>query len=317
MSTPLFLILCLCAHVFAKDDPDVDCVVENLERVRCSWNHSNPSATDVRLYGRFVNDPEKECSSYQTRDFRRECIFPGDVTRARFRDFYTRLVHGSEPVRKKHTLKDRVKLNPPTNLTVKLGPDSNLWFYWNHTPKSCVQSEVRHRTRKRNWQSSLCYKEQSYSIPLPSPKRRYELQVRSRIHMDCGESVFWSEWCHPVAWGSNCTSEYCVTDKNTVTEEHKRSIPAWSVTLCVVGSATVILLALMLLQRERLRIIFVPVVPKPVLYPDMENWLQISKDLKEGFKTSYSDRACPVREFGPSIQSNLSTPCLSSDHTLP
>lgn len=39
---------------------------------------------------------------------------------------------------------------------------------------------------------------------------QYELQVRSKIGNDCGESLFWSDWSEPVVWGSN--SETACTD---------------------------------------------------------------------------------------------------------
>lgn len=44
-----------------------------------------------------------------------------------------------------------VKLYPPTNLTVKLGSDSNLWFYWNQSHSGCVESEVRYRINNKTW----------------------------------------------------------------------------------------------------------------------------------------------------------------------
>lgn len=47
-----------------------------------------------------------------------------------------------------------VKLNPPANLTVKLGPDSNLWYYWNQTSIICAEHEVRYRINNREWDVS-------------------------------------------------------------------------------------------------------------------------------------------------------------------
>ncbi|KAM9788603.1 LOW QUALITY PROTEIN: cytokine receptor common subunit gamma-like [Neosynchiropus ocellatus] len=308
MSAMLFLLLYLSGHVVAEHLPDVDCMVVHLEHVRCSWNNPNPAAAVDRLYGRFEPDQEKECNVSV------ECVFPYNEINRRFTLFYTRLVRGNATVRKTHSLKKKVKLHPPTNLTVKRGPDSNLWFYWNQTVAHCVENEVRFRTRNRKWESSTTIKgEHSYCIHLPSSKYRYELQVRSKIHEDCGGSVFWSGWCDPVAWGSNFTSGEPHTDTLSYDTEPKRpehSVPVWTVVLCLMGSATAVLLALMLLQRERLRVIFIPVVPKPLIPPDIENWLQISKGLKEGFKTSYNDLACPVREFSPLT---LSTSCLSAE----
>lgn len=45
-----------------------------------------------------------------------------------------------------------VKLNPPANLTVKMGFDSNLWYYWNQTASNCVEGEIRYRTNNKEWE---------------------------------------------------------------------------------------------------------------------------------------------------------------------
>lgn len=47
-----------------------------------------------------------------------------------------------------------VKLNPPINLTVQMGSDSNLWYYWNQTSYNCVENEVRIRTNGKKWDVS-------------------------------------------------------------------------------------------------------------------------------------------------------------------
>lgn len=130
-----------------------------------------------------------------------------------------------------------VKLNPPTNVTVKNGSDSNLWLSWVQIFPNCVESEVRYRINNRKWGvcslkeqkpflslihylflhpclfSTLSYHPQtpspastgtqSYCINLPIRNYRYELQVRSRVWSGCGQSDFWSEWSEPVVWGSN------------------------------------------------------------------------------------------------------------------
>lgn len=47
-----------------------------------------------------------------------------------------------------------VKLNPPINVTVQMGSDSNLWYYWNQTAYNCVENEVRIRTNGKKWDVS-------------------------------------------------------------------------------------------------------------------------------------------------------------------
>lgn len=140
-----------------------------------------------------------------------------------------------------------VLLNPPVNLTVQNGSDSNLWFYWNQTGEGCVESEVRFKTNNNKWEvvnkkihlvfyfcwglcafffiisfivfasksvvflppcffsqtSKLAIGRQNFVINLPSIDSRYEVQVRSKLGNNCGESRFWSNWSEPVVWGSN------------------------------------------------------------------------------------------------------------------
>lgn len=122
-----------------------------------------------------------------------------------------------------------VKLNPPTNVTVKYGSDQNLWFYWNQTHKKCVESEVRYRKKQMKWEVVFCFgvfglpvvfschhsvvlflqhsrvfTDKSYCINLPSNNSRYELQVRNKLDGGCGGAPdYWSEWSEPAIWGSN------------------------------------------------------------------------------------------------------------------
>lgn len=120
-----------------------------------------------------------------------------------------------------------VKLKPPSNLTVKVGSDSNLWYYWNQSDPSCEENEVRYRINNREWDVSQtrdfrlsphsflhCHhlhislqnsfaSSRSFCINLPSSSSLYELQVRGKLGSKCGESMFWSEWSEPVLWGSN------------------------------------------------------------------------------------------------------------------
>lgn len=54
------------------------------------------------------------------------------------------------------------------------------------------------------WQiSHISSGRQFYTINMPSPSSMYEMQVRSRLADQCGQSVIWSEWSNPVTWGSN------------------------------------------------------------------------------------------------------------------
>ncbi|XP_029029460.1 cytokine receptor common subunit gamma-like isoform X2 [Betta splendens] len=219
------------------------------------------------------------------------CKQPCDnASSQRFSTFFTKLVYGNQTVEAKHDLRNRVLLHPPVNLTIQKESDSNVWLYWNQTMRGCVESEVCSRINDNKWETSkISTGMQSFCINLPNSKYRYELKVRSKFGSSCGESIFWSNWSEPVVWGSN----------NSTDTSQASSMSVLTPVLYVVGAITLIILVLMLLHCERLRVILIPVVPKPSLIDqDMENWLQSSKGLNsESFKANYNERACTVREY--------------------
>ncbi|XP_026184985.1 cytokine receptor common subunit gamma-like [Mastacembelus armatus] len=334
MSTRLLLFFCLIGPVVAKEPPDVDCLVIHLKYVNCSWNKQRTPEVNYTFYSWFHNEEKKICSNYLLENgINIGCNRPYGNISKRFFTFYTTLVHGNKSFPMEHDLKTKVLLHPPTNLSVLNGSDFNLWFYWNQTAANCVGSEVRFRTNNNKWESSKVNTgTQSFCINLPSSSSRYEVQVRSRMAKTCGESLFWSNWSEPVVWGSN---------NSTDTNPMNVSMSVWTPLLYVVGAITLLLLVIMLLHHERLRIILIPVVPKPSLvHHDIEDWLQFSKGLNENFKANFIERACPVREYCQISQSDsessgdstfsvsitqsdcsdqsedLSTPCSSSSSTV-
>uniref|UniRef100_A0A1A7WN07 Interleukin 2 receptor, gamma a n=1 Tax=Iconisemion striatum TaxID=60296 RepID=A0A1A7WN07_9TELE len=316
MLAPLLLLLCLSEQIWAQNPPDVDCLIVNHEQVHCVWNKKGTPEVNYTFSSWFerTNDIENNCTDYLKENnvnigCKRHCN-RGD----KFMTFVTVLRHGNEEYEKKHELKKKVKLDPPTNVTVKIGSDFNLWFYWNQSVPRCVDNQVRYRINNKTWEYTHVPSERlSYCINLPSSNSRYELQVRSKITESCGDSDFWSDWSDPVAWGFNNS-----TNTNIINEP----ISVWTPVLYVVGAITLILLVIMLLRHERLRIILIPVVPKPLLSsPEIEDWFPFSKGLmKEGFKANYNEQACPVREYiyvsrSDSNTSNTSDLTVTTDQT--
>lgn len=287
----LFLYLCFVGQILAKD-PGLKCLVINLENVRCTWNQLGTPDVNYTFSSRFRDENMISCSEYLSENGTNIGCRRPYRTSQRFYTFYAELRHGSEVYRRELELKGKVKLNPPTNLTVQIGPDSNLWFYWNQTKPSCTENEVRIRKNDKDWELSSVYRVQSYCQNLPSSNARYELQVRSRIENSCGQSEFWSDWSAPVVWGFN---------NNTDTNIRNEEMQVWTAVLYVVGAITLILLVMILLHNERIKIILIPPLPKPVLNsPDVEDWFRSSKGLiTEGFKANFSERACTVREYQP------------------
>ncbi|XP_028322063.1 cytokine receptor common subunit gamma-like isoform X2 [Gouania willdenowi] len=309
MTARLLCLFCVFRYVFTKSPPVIDCLVLNLEHVSCSWAKGGTPDVNYTFYSRFGSEKaESECPTYLSENsVITGCRRPYKSI-DRFYTFYTILEHDGQRSFSNQSLKSRVLLNPPTNLTVTYGSDLNLWYYWNQTKRDCVKSQVRYRINHSNWTSHQVSRgRQNYSINLPSRSNLYELQVRSKLGDYCGESEFWSDWSEPVIWGSN---------NGTEAYQKMDSIPVWTPVLYIVGAIAFILLLMMLLQHERLRVILIPVVPKPSLIPnDIEDWFKISKGLKESFKTNYNEHACPVCEYFPVSRSNSTASSVSLNPT--
>ncbi|XP_019719802.1 cytokine receptor common subunit gamma-like [Hippocampus comes] len=289
MLNKLLLLLCLGGSGFAKEPPDADCVVLHLKFVKCTWNRYGNVTVNYTFNSWFEGEDARACEMYLTNNsIKTGCIQPYGDKNNRFRTFHMQLVHGNDTFPKTADLKSKVKLNPPTNLTVQNGSDWNLWFYWNQTFAWCVQNEVRYRTNYKKWDTNTVNRGKlNYCINLPSSRSRYELQVRSRFHEACGASG-WSDWSETVMWGSNTGPE---SDQGMV---------VW-ITVYVLAPVILILMVVLLLRYERFRIIFIRVVPKPYLNSIGERsnqpWPQLSKVFKEGFKANYHEQPCPVREY--------------------
>lgn len=290
MLTRLLLLFCLTGHTFAEEPPDVDCVVVHLEYVQCVWNKQGTPKVNYTFTSGFHNDKNHTCTVYLLENNTHIGCNRPYVSRAdRFSTFHTILVHGNMQYPKDFELKTKVKLNPPTNLTVENESNYNLWFYWNQTFTYCVQTEILYRTNDNDWEpSKVSEGKQSYCINLISSTSRYELKARSKISNNCGGSDFWSNWSKPVVWGSN---------NGTDSTKVNNSMFLWTPVLYVLAPITLILLVMMLLHNERLRIRIIPVVPKPLISHDIQDWLQLSKGLKESSKANFNERACPVREY--------------------
>ncbi|KAJ0003966.1 hypothetical protein NQD34_010180 [Periophthalmus magnuspinnatus] len=312
MKIRLLMILCLVGSGFAKKPPDVDCVVIGLKYVKCLWNTSDVNYT---FYSRFHHQSFRECDTYILKNgLNVGCKQPeDDIMNKRFNTYYTKFQQEDQNPTEHH-LKNRVKLDPPSNLTVQFRSDSSLCFEWRLIYKSCVESEVRCRLNNDNWQVSMVGPGlQEYCFNLPSNSSRYELQVRNRVSNNCGPSKEWSEWSDPVIWGAH--------NKTDLTGL-LYSVNVWTVVMYFVGGATLLLLIVLLLHHERIRIILIPVVPKPSLVTqDFKEWLDSPKGLKDVFKPSYTERTCSVREYCPvppsdSESSDSSIVSVSTDQTV-
>uniref|UniRef100_UPI003AAF352C cytokine receptor common subunit gamma-like n=1 Tax=Centroberyx gerrardi TaxID=166262 RepID=UPI003AAF352C len=258
---------------------DVECMVMNLEYVHCMWNGHGTPDVNYTFHSRFSHEEFSECATYISENSTVIGCNRPYKSLSRFETFYINLQHGNDTFLHQHDLKSKVKLNPPTNLTVKDGTDSNLCVYWNHTaPIDCVDSEVRYRTNNKWETSKFSSGKRNFCINLPSSSSLYELQVRNIITDCCGRSG-WSDWIQPVFWDS--------MRQNNGMDNSLNAMSVWTRVLCVVGAFTLILLVMMLVYCKRLRSILNPIVPNPGNLDE-----NLIHDNVERMK-----RTCPVHEY--------------------
>ncbi|XP_016394628.1 interleukin 2 receptor, gamma a isoform X1 [Sinocyclocheilus rhinocerous] len=303
----------------ASSQPKINCLIINLDYVNCTWTEHEHNYS---FKSRFTHKEILDCPTYLRIDgVNVGCVFPYEKPQ-RFNTLKTWLYsdNGGLVTEQEHNLKAYVKLYPPVNLSVVEKKDAELWLYWNITKNdSCIESEVRHRTDNNAWKSTTPGHRTSFSLPFPS-KKRYEFQVRARIESSCGESKFWSDWSEPVYWG------YLKTNN---TSDDPGNMPLMSLVLCTAGATVIlVILSCLLVHNERLRIILIPVVPNAgrnvsnyltALFDNydgnVEKWLSMPKDLENGFKPNFTERACPVREYRIVSQSSTDSESILSNPT--
>ncbi|KAK2871024.1 hypothetical protein QQF64_002143 [Cirrhinus molitorella] len=303
----------------ASSQPEIKCLIINLDYVNCTWSEDKHNYS---FNSSFTHKETLECPNYlRSNGINVGCMFPYEKAQ-RFNKLKTWLYNatGSVVTEKEHNLKAYVKLYPPSNLSVVEKKDAELWLYWNITRnESCIESEVRHRTDNSAWTTTNPGQRTFFSLPFPS-KKRYEFQVRARIESSCGQSMFWSDWSEPIYWGTLKTND---------TSESLANMSVMTLLLCAAGATVIlIILSCLLVHSERLRIILIPVVPNAGrnvsnyladLFHNydgnVEKWLSMPKDLENGFKPNFTERACPVREYRMMSQSSTDTESILSNPT--
>lgn len=292
-------------------------MIIDLEYVKCTWCEDSIPQENYTFTSRFGSNEDtlKECSAYlQVNDVNVGCMFSYKEKEAeRFRPLYTELYTGSGILLKKdeHLLINKVKLNPAFNLTVEM-KSPELWLYWNITSRAkpdCVESQVQYRTDHKEWRThKISSGRNSFNVPFPNTRSVYEFQVSVRLSESCGNSEAWSDWSVSVCWKSM---------KNANDTETWSSSSAALMILYTVGAVVIlVILSCLLIHSERLRVILVPVVPNAGKNfaelienygGNVEKWINISKELRDGFKPSFTERTCPVREYHQVPQSSSSS----------
>ncbi|XP_066571325.1 interleukin 2 receptor, gamma b isoform X2 [Amia ocellicauda] len=288
---------------WGSNSTGVSCLIPNEEYVRCTWNENGRPDFNYSFQSRLEKRDFMECPKYlQQEGYRVGCRMQYI---SKFYNLHTKLLANNDQIvsEQEIDLKGLVKLHPPHNLTLHFSNASGLWLYWNISSKdSCTESKVRYRKSKDiEWQESLRQIHPSpYNVPFPDETQLYEFQVQTRISHFCGKSDFWSDWSPPVYWGSNSTGLPTVPLPLGALGVYEKILYP------IMGSAVLLTLACLLIRNERLRVILVPITPRPnknledlwrKYNGNVEEWLHIPKDIVDGFRPNFSETACPVREY--------------------
>ncbi|XP_073685588.1 interleukin 2 receptor, gamma a [Garra rufa] len=302
----------------ASSQPQISCLIINLDYVNCTWSEDKHNYSFKSM---FTHKELLDCHKY----LRVNGVNVGcKLLYEKVQRFYTLQTflynaNGSLVTEQKHDLRAHVKLYPPYNLSVVEIKDAELWLYWNVTRNdNCIESQVRYRT-DNDWKTIPPGQRTFFSLPFPS-KKQYEFQVKARIHSSCGQSIFWSDWSEPLYWGTSKTND---------TSDGLANISVMTLLLCTAGATVIlVILSCLLVHSERLRIILIPVVPNAgrnvsnylaALFDNydgnVEKWLSMPKDLENGFKPNFTERACPVREYRMVSESSTDTESILSNPT--
>ncbi|XP_076877361.1 interleukin 2 receptor, gamma b isoform X2 [Brachyhypopomus gauderio] len=270
---------------------NISCTVINLEYVDCNWTAPPMQEKNYTFHSLFKGQSSyHKCPEYlQEHKYNLGCRIPFERQDQRFDWFSTKLyMGGNRHINKNYTrLLERVKLNPPCNVSAEWNSKDELCVYWvNNVHKlNCVVNMVRYRRASDPWQIHNTGRSSLYCMSYASKVAVYTFQVRSNIDEACGPSKLWSDWSDPVQWGNHTAVEW-------------QSVLAY-----VLGAILLIALAVLLCYCERIKVVFLPAVPDPSknlqnLFQkyngNVESWVHVSEELKEAFEPDYTDVACVV-----------------------
>ncbi|EPY77337.1 cytokine receptor common subunit gamma precursor [Camelus ferus] len=178
----------------------------------------------------------------------------------------------------------------PENLTLRNLSESQLELSWsNRYLDHCLEHLVQYRSdRDRGWTEQSVYHRQSFSLPSVDAQKFYTFRVRSRYNPLCGSAQHWSDWSHPIHWGSNTSKEN----------------PLWfalEAVLIPLGSMGLIVSLICVycwLERTMPRIPTLKNLEDLVTeyHGNFSAWSGVSKGLAESLQPDYSERLCHVND---------------------
>ncbi|KAM9470705.1 interleukin 2 receptor, gamma b [Clarias gariepinus] len=314
----LFLQVCWIARaqrshngqcITTDDRFNISCLIINLEYIECTWNKPQMQQINYTFSSMFSGESLRECTEYLQEDGQNVgCRMFPNLPIKRFDKFYTNLsVGGNLTTCKDYAeLKQRVKLSPPYNLSVSAKNKGEAvcvtWIRNNTKNKKCVEDVVGYQKASGPWKIIKPKDPNSYCLSMVSSGVVYTFKVQSRMSESCGASDILNDWSHPVQWNNPKPTNKPNTSQPQV---------YWHVLGSVLGVIILISLSLLLYYSERIKVVFVPVVPDPSkslqdLFKkyngNVESWVYISRELKEAFEPDYTESPCVVCEPSPTLK---------------
>uniref|UniRef100_A0A8C9B5T9 Cytokine receptor common subunit gamma n=1 Tax=Prolemur simus TaxID=1328070 RepID=A0A8C9B5T9_PROSS len=295
--------------------PKVQCFVFNVEYMNCTWNiSSEPQPTNLTLhywYKNSDNDKAQECGHY---------LFSEGITSGcrlekkeihLYQTFVVQLQDPREAMRQAiQILKLQNLVIPwaPRNLTLRNLSESQLELSWNNTYLDhCLEHLVQYRSdRDRSWTEQSVDHRHSFSLPSVDGQKLYTFRVRSRFNPLCGSAQHWSEWSHPIHWGSNTSKENPLSYHFSAfwprSSGDNPSLFALEAVLIPVGSMGLIIGLICVycwLERTMPRIPTLKNLEDLVTeyHGNFSAWSGVSKGLAESLQPDYSERLCLVSEI--------------------
>ncbi|XP_002929092.1 cytokine receptor common subunit gamma isoform X2 [Ailuropoda melanoleuca] len=280
--------------------PEVQCFVFNVEYMNCTWNSSSePQPINLTLnywYKNSKDDKVQECGHY---------LFSGETTAGcwlqkeeihLYETFVVQLQDPREPRRQSiQMLKLQNLVIPwaPENLTLRNLSESQLELSWsNRHLDHCLEHLVQYRSDwDRSWTEQSVDHRNSFSLPSVDGQKFYTFRVRSRYNPLCGSAQRWSEWSHPIHWGSNTSKENPLLFASE----------AVLIPLGFMGLIICLICGYYLLERVMPRIPTLKNLEDLVTeyHGNFSAWSGVSKGLAESLQPDYNEWLCHVSEIPP------------------
>ncbi|XP_054977903.1 cytokine receptor common subunit gamma [Sorex araneus] len=292
--------------------PEVQCFVFNREYMNCTWNSSSETQpTNLTLHYGF--NKLQECGHYLfSGEITSGCWFPQNKIQAYFYStFVVQLQDASEPRRqatKKLKLQNLVIPWAPENLTLRNLSEFQLELTWNSSlPNNCLEYRVQYRSNlDHSWTEQSVGQRNRLSLPSVDGQKLYTFRVQSRYNPLCGSSQLWSEWSHPIKWGSNNLKTGSGTETSALqhTQVDNFSLFMWETVIIPLGSMALIIGLICIyccLKRAMPRIPTLKNLEDLVTeyHGNFSAWSGVSKGLAESLQPDYSERLCHVSEIPP------------------